>query len=66
MIRLTSVIEDKDNIIDKFKDIDHSKEINDLKNGIMKKNILRLRIIFKMKLLNLQSGTVGYIKNFHN
>lgn len=29
--------EDKDNIIDKFKDIDHSKEIDDLNKGIKKK-----------------------------
>ena len=29
--------EDKDNIIDKFKDIDNSKEIDDLNKGIKKK-----------------------------
>ncbi len=31
------MVKDKDDIIDKFKDIDHSTEINDLKNGIVKK-----------------------------
>jgi hypothetical protein len=43
--------DDKDDIMDKFKDIEHSKEVNDLKKGIKKKTY-REKVLKNMKKAN--------------